>query len=910
MRFLYAKFTGYIGFYNGLGLSSLEIDFSQAKNKICIISGPNGTGKSTLNNALTLLPDGNDNFVPSMAASKFLRLTDGANIYEILITHPIDKNNNRGVSKASITKNGLELNSNGNISSYKEIIFSEFNLDSNYVVLSKISSDDRGLADKKPAERKKIMSSLISSLEVYNNIFKNLNKKANIFKSYINNLSAKIQNIGDETNLNTTLTSINSRLLKMEQLIETSKEEITKSKTIIAMNDPDGSMQSRYDLLVNRLKESELSKKRVYSELYRVQSNIENGKDMNLDMISSTLDSIISRIDKYKNENIANKADEINAISSISSCNSKLGKIVVSIESISSEINEELKEQLSIYRSKIASIISEFSDLGISDMDDISKSEIDYALAFLGKFIVDIDSLYEEADSEMFSLLYNFMMDHINPLDNIPEIKKQIDDAKEIRESINAELQKVNNDILLCADLSKRPKNCKDDTCPFVNSALDIVSKYGSIQKMREKKEMLEINISKEDDCIELLYQTLQKTESLANIYTKLGSIMESIKSNYEILKKFSITTDLTNQSRFMELIKNENRFNSLRDLGKFFNVSNMIIEYKSIQKIVTDLEKEYAVQENNEKIKQSYEAEKVLVQSELDALHEKYNKIHKEITFVENMENDLSTQFNNLTTLKDLYIKWQDQEELLINLQNEIEDIKKKFDSSFETIAKINDLQQLISDTSNQMKPLLDQRRVIESQLTMLESFKSEYEMYKEKYIIIDKLRKYSSPTQGSIQSLFMSIYMDKTLSMVNQLLGMIFNGQYRILDYVINENEFRIPFIGNGMPVDDISSGSTSQVCIMGTIINLVLYNMSASDFGIASLDEVDGGLDHANRYLFVDIIQKICDILHIDQLFTISHSIESALNTVDVILLTDSDEYKDMFVNANVIYQFERK
>src|SRR5574344_2149637 len=110
MRFLYAKFIGYIGFYNGLGKSELSIDFSRCKNHICVINGANGTGKSTLLKALNLMPDHNENFVPNMDASKQLRLQDGSNIYDIFITNPIDKNNNGLVSKASICKNGVELN--------------------------------------------------------------------------------------------------------------------------------------------------------------------------------------------------------------------------------------------------------------------------------------------------------------------------------------------------------------------------------------------------------------------------------------------------------------------------------------------------------------------------------------------------------------------------------------------------------------------------------------------------------------------------------------------------------------------------------------------------------------------------------------------------------------------------------
>ena len=198
MRFLYVVLEGYIGLYNGLGLSRIELDMSKCKNNICVISGPNGVGKSTIINALNLFPDSADNITPTLNGSKYIRFTDGENIFEIYITYPLDKKGSRTQTKASFKKNGEELNPNGNITSYKEIIFTEFDMDPNFITLSRISGRNRGIADKTPAERKKLISSLISSLDVYNSMYKNLNKKANIFKSYMNNFADKIQRVGDE----------------------------------------------------------------------------------------------------------------------------------------------------------------------------------------------------------------------------------------------------------------------------------------------------------------------------------------------------------------------------------------------------------------------------------------------------------------------------------------------------------------------------------------------------------------------------------------------------------------------------------------------------------------------------------------------------------------------------------------
>ena len=141
MRYMYACFENYIGFYNGLGLDKVEIDFTRGKNKIVLISGSNGCGKSTLLNALNIFPDPYSAFVPNKPGKKLLSLFDNGDRYDIQIISGW-KNNKRETTKAFIQKNGLELNNNGNVSSYKEIIFSEFDLDSNFSSLSRLSAND------------------------------------------------------------------------------------------------------------------------------------------------------------------------------------------------------------------------------------------------------------------------------------------------------------------------------------------------------------------------------------------------------------------------------------------------------------------------------------------------------------------------------------------------------------------------------------------------------------------------------------------------------------------------------------------------------------------------------------------------------------------------------------------------
>jgi len=210
MKYLQATFKNYIGFYNGMGLYEVSIDFRKCTHNIILITGKNGSGKSTLMNHLNPFPDGSNSFIPGKTAEKCLVLFDNGDTYTIQIISPADLKG-RKTTKAYIQKNGVELNENGNVSSYKDIVFNEFELDSNYVSLSRLSNSDRGLGDKTPSERKRFASNIIDNLEIYNNIYKTLNKKSLIYKSHTNTIHTKIQNIGNAENLKSRLKMLQAR---------------------------------------------------------------------------------------------------------------------------------------------------------------------------------------------------------------------------------------------------------------------------------------------------------------------------------------------------------------------------------------------------------------------------------------------------------------------------------------------------------------------------------------------------------------------------------------------------------------------------------------------------------------------------------------------------------------------------
>ena len=273
----------------------------------------------------------------------------------------------------------------------------------------------------------------------------------------------------------------------------------------------------------------------------------------------------------------------------------------------------------------------------------------------------------------------------------------------------------------------------------------------------------------------------------------------------------------------------------------------------------------------------------------------------------------DLVDQLQKSSALKSQYANKVTTLNGLLNQMSELDSELSKFEEksskSAKSLESINLLQKQIDENKILLDPIKNQISDINGRLTLLASYYKEYNEYNESYNFIEVLKKYCSPTGGGIQTVFMQIYMAKTLEISNKILSMLFGGSYRLIDFVINQNEFRIPFVGpNGLPADDISNGSNSQICMFSMVINLTLLHQASTKYNIAYLDEIDGGLDHRNRFEFINALYNAIPMLGIDQLFMISHSMEADMSNVDIIKLKTYNDFEDITDNGNIIFDYK--
>lgn len=170
-------------------------------------------------------------------------------------------------------------------------------------------------------------------------------------------------------------------------------------------------------------------------------------------------------------------------------------------------------------------------------------------------------------------------------------------------------------------------------------------------------------------------------------------------------------------------------------------------------------------------------------------------------------------------------------------------------------------------------------------------------------KYSKLDKIKYYSSPSTG-IQTLFMELYMNKIISISNDLLGYLFNGEYMLQRFIINDSEFRIPCVSDRLMHDDISSMSTAQKSMISMILSFALLHQSSTKFNIIKLDEIDGALDTSNREYFTTLLDNLMRLLNCEQCFIVSHNNELNSYNCDLIILrNDTNEN----YAGNVIWKY---
>ena len=796
MRIEFIALDNYIGIFNGTGKRHIEFNFTQCKNVIAI-RGFNGSGKSTLMRTLNPFPDSNEMLIPGLESHKRIIYLKNEFRYIIDIIYPIKNNGERATSKVSILKLNWStgeqwaINPNGNVSEAKELIMNEFELDNNYITLSQLSSEDRGLADKRPAERKKFVNDILSDLTAYNSMYKILTKKSSTLKALTNSINMKIDRILNGRSLN----NLKDELAMIEKKLKS--EELEREEILQEIGALDF-------LIVNKKKDLEeydnniIKKNALNKVIETISSDITTIRGSYF--YSAQGNKIVDDLgNPYDNPNLL---DSINAIKrNIStekiSYQVKFENYVNEVKKLRN-INSEIKDKID----KIRMQLSILTDNNTQDPEEFIKSfkenldsrneildEINKRNASkLFESNITIEKLDMKAQLDYIMNRININLPIYDTPDgysvNIDKVNAKIKNSEIARDKIVKKLLQINN---ISEDLidSKIPKDCKIKDCPMRLAIEKAKKDNHQIQELNKILDAYDNTIKESKQYIEDLGIRYRESLSRSELLTHYNSFSDIIltllnfdtntKSNFDnITSKVWEDPDLYNRTVSMLIYK-------------YIDIFNMKAQYEALQTTYINTVDLYTKIINKvDQIKELKENENILVKE--------YKKNDAELIKLENSCNEYNGYIVNINAKLDILDKLlplatdlKEKHDSLVQVTEIIEKAKENIESVKDNM---NHRAKLIAE-SNSFADSIEKLRIYynntNQDFRMAAEYINELTQYNNTYQKIETVKKFTSPTTG-IQTLFMEAYMNNVLIVANQLLQLMFNGQFILQPFVIN--------------------------------------------------------------------------------------------------------------------------
>ena len=893
MRLLRLRLENYIGIYNGMGLNHIEIDFSKCIHKVLIIKGDNGTGKSTIFKALTPLADSSINFIPDKTAIKEIAYeTDFQTIlnikYESIVKDGIRRPTKCYLNRLNPDGSIENLNPSNNITTAKEVIYDILGIDDNFITLSQLSANKKGLGGLKPSERKRYVNSIISSLAVFNNIHKMISTKSTVLKSIIDSYVTKLNQIGNVAIVEDTIKKDTLALKELDNKKNGLISEIATIKAELTRLDTSGNFLNDYkDLSMRKIILEKEIRELPDVEEYSEEKLIQYEKDMaryeaNEEMLSSRAKEILDNESELSNNitELQIKLDSLYDKDHMDDLNSKI---------------ESTKKELESYK-PFFSLFETYKNISEQDYETVKLVIEKFNSTVETIFQTYSETVRKESMNSLRTGKNEVILDHTEILSGL---EKQLEDLRTEKRDVEF----LNN---RSKDYNKIPDDCNHKSdCPFIK---DIVEAK-NLLKSRQSLYSLSTKINSTLDAIEsaknLAEENMMKTQCLY----EMKSILEYIQSMSKIIRKFPGTESLDSINTLYHNIEYGIRLN--------FESVDKYQEFKNISTIVSALEDDLHSYESAKEKLISANAEIRILQEKIDTdlknlstIRDSKVSVLAEIEKIRSSKLEIKSVLDSIRYAKINKEKFEEVSEELQSITSKIDSMEKDTVAIKELTDRLNRRGAELSALQNTDLPALT--KAIEEnkyRIVLFEQYTRDSQEYGAKYNEIQMIKKYTSI--HGIQTVYMSVFMNSILNMTNALLTLLFRGRFTLQPFIINENEFNIPCADSeGRVREDISLMSDSQLSMISMLISFVLLRNSSNKYNIIKLDEVDDNLDNMNRIQFSILIEQIMIDLGFDQCLIISHNNELDLSNTDIVILKmESQEMIDSLYNSggNIVFSY---
>ena len=874
MKITYLKLKNFAAIDAALHMKKLEIDFTKMINSILLFIGPIGSCKTYIMSQLQPfahmgnvdIRHGEDMIIPEKDGEKEIHFLKPNGDRYIIHHFYLWKKNGR-IIRSFISKNGIEMNSSGLVTSFNNLVEIEFGIDIGFLRILRLGTNVNNLVNLTSTNRKDFAVKLLSEVDEYVQDYKNAVITSREYSSELSLIVDKLKRFGKD---DSTENKYKDELWRIEQLLDKYKK----------------------------------SSESATQELYKARGKMESE-------VNGSIDDLRSTISKINNDIM----ELIDANKYLDTQINNIPFLFVFIEPADVTLEKrlqtkiELEKEIAGITAKIEVFSQNLFDMKNTSQDLENQAKSIQELSDTTEIMRDINSAKE------FDEQYSKYYDTFEPKCTKQELLEDIALMQLILDKINItrEFSKEARDIYVNAyNKGKDPREVCINKMIKLSAELDLSTNEKKIDKtefiipegctqaiscpfynaFKERKFRSTEEIKKD---IEIVREAIAVCDCVYNIQILLNSRKD--KFPYKVLMN-NIILDILNGTL------------------TFFN-------FEEASKMVTFLEKFDEWKENKEHIKK--------LQSELEILELKRNgqdtsiferrkEILIQISDTEKILDKLRKEKKELKKELDILEESIENLKLLIALTNRknenienlhiLESQLKALDSKIKLLQEFDKnekaLNDIIDDAKFQIVQLEQSHFQVKVKLMEFQQLREKKAMLEKDYAKAGLVRNAVSSDKG-IPLLYLNAHFGRARNIANRVIEDVCgNNSIQLEMMVINEKEFRIPYRKNGVLISDIIKSSQGETSIASMAISFGLLEefVGAEGYNIPLMDEVDGPLDIEIKASLLRMLEKRMQAIHSEQLFMITHSPLFENYPVDVFVTIDREGLLDGYKNINRI------
>lgn len=896
------KLVNYIGVFLGTGLTELEIDRTNSNNNIILLVGNNGSGKTSVLSEITPIPL---EHLGSRTKSRILDgkvgikeldyLVDNVILYKIKIIFDPKKPTKCFIRKI-VDNSDQELNPNGNVDSYLDVVQNELHMGKNYTNIGYLSKNIKNFVIMKPADRNEYISEWMPEIAEYLDAYRTSSKIITKVKKEIDGYNKEIGNMSS-MNYELELNFLNSNIKNLNDQLEEYNKNITELN--VYQNQLQPSIKTE-----KQLADYKLSFLNSVDKLNSFKSEIYKKYELLNDFDNTSL-NIDDEIKKYSESKIKIQSD-------LNKCEENLSLLESEISSNKLMINtdDSLKniDLTSVYtnideNNKLIDSISENIDkyinkYGSSDQIYCDENEIQ-----------GFRTLIDIIDDKFIQMNNLISLDYIKDITNIEKLitdkKDQNSKIDEIVKSINDKLTQVNNEIykyehgnLDTEILMKRPEFCADKTCPVIQELLKYLNPKDNLTDLYEKSKSLQKDLLEETEEKTKIEDSVNDIQKAYEIYAEIEKFL--YKNSEKIAKMpILLSTFFSNEPIGIYTHINEIK-GIIDDITEYVSLFN---KKKELEKSVNELNniKKIITLNNNieDKLKQSIERYDSIKIERTDLLTD-YDIVSKKLDIYENYTSIIEKRNVDIS-------EYNKQYEDLSIIRKAINIFNKNtyvYNSNNKQLNKMNNEKLDIQTQLIELNKKRDQMTTFYISKKQIEKMRNELQ---EEFNKVNILNKIWSPKVG-YPSWKIESFLNELTIKTNEDLKSMWSSNMKIEEFKIGANEFSIVVNKDGYKIEDASLCSEGETSTLNVGISFAMLesNVTKNGYDIIRLDEIDGPLDETRRANFIPMIQNRLNDLGCDSCFIITHNNEFDDIPCDIMLFKGANLPEEKLKNKNILFR----